>query len=161
MLLLLVATVISSIIDLTHGEPVAILDDAATNQSIDARDQNPLFPTTYLAMGDSLASGVGAGNHFDRGDEQDNKRCKRFSNRYPAQAVDLPALRSLPESAFNFVACSGEKLDGIDVQRKAVSRVKIDVVTLSIGGNDFGFEEAVRNCIFGFTTAAAASCGPA
>jgi hypothetical protein len=42
-------------------------------------------------------------------------------------------------SSFDFTACSGDVLDDIDGQVAKLAGRRVDLVTLAMGGNDFGF----------------------
>ncbi|GAB3457323.1 SGNH/GDSL hydrolase family protein [Actinophytocola sediminis] len=92
----------------------------------------------YVALGDSYASGTGAGSYGDSGG------CKRSANAY----AQLWANSHAP-SAFSFVACSGAVTS--DVLANQVSAVTSDteLVTISIGGNDAGFADVMTDCNLG------------
>jgi hypothetical protein len=45
------------------------------------------------------------------------------------------------DQPFDFTACTGDVLDDIDGQIAKLIGRKFDVLTVTIGGNDFGFEE--------------------
>lgn len=103
------------------------------------------WPNSYFALGDSFASGLGAGKFF-KPEDIENKQCARFDKSYPVIARSLDIFKSVPDEAFRFVACSGDVLDDIDRQRAQLSRA--EVITLTIGGNDFDFGEVVKACVF-------------
>ncbi|WP_084735484.1 SGNH/GDSL hydrolase family protein [Actinophytocola xinjiangensis] len=92
----------------------------------------------YVALGDSYASGTGAGSYGDSGG------CKRSANAY----AQLWANANSP-SAFSFVACSGAVTS--DVLNNQVSALTSDtaLVTISIGGNDAGFADVMTDCNLG------------
>ncbi|WP_243866526.1 SGNH/GDSL hydrolase family protein [Actinophytocola oryzae] len=92
----------------------------------------------YVALGDSYASGTGAGSYGDSGG------CKRSANAYP----QLWANANAP-SAFSFVACSGAVTT--DVLNNQVGALTADtsLVTISIGGNDAGFASVMTDCNLG------------
>jgi lysophospholipase L1-like esterase len=89
----------------------------------------------YVALGDSYASGTGAGSYGNSGG------CKRSANSY----AQLWANANAP-SAFSFVACSGAVTS--DVLNGQVSAITSDtaLVTISIGGNDAGFADVMITC---------------
>ncbi|MEU5659822.1 SGNH/GDSL hydrolase family protein [Streptomyces sp. NPDC047737] len=88
----------------------------------------------YVALGDSYASGTGAGNYSDA-------LCTRSRNAYPA----LWAEANDPAS-FSFVACGGAKIpDVLDDQVSALDE-DTTLVSLSIGGNDSGFASTMLSC---------------
>jgi hypothetical protein len=81
-----------------------------------------------------FAAGIGAGKYFQPIDDEVT-RCKRFDGSYPAQAKALMTM----VTAFDFVACSGDVISGLDGQHQKLGDKRADVVTLSISGNDFKF----------------------
>jgi lysophospholipase L1-like esterase len=89
----------------------------------------------YVALGDSYASGVGAG-HYSGGS------CDRSAGAYP----QLWANANHP-SSFAFVACSGATTaDVISSQLSALS-ASTTLVSVTIGGNDVGFENVMVTCV--------------
>jgi len=92
----------------------------------------------YVALGDSYASGTGAGDYGDSGS------CKRSANSY----AQLWANANGP-SEFAFVACSGAVTS--DVLANQVGAITADtaLVTISIGGNDAGFADVMTDCNLG------------
>jgi lysophospholipase L1-like esterase len=96
----------------------------------------------YVALGDSYASGVGAGNYYSS-----SGSCDRSPNAYPA----LWAAANSPAS-FTFVACSGAKTsDVINNQLSALSS-STTLVSLTIGGNDAGFSSIMETCVLESTS---------
>jgi lysophospholipase L1-like esterase len=105
-------------------------------------------PKSYAALGDSYAAGIGAGT-FTRGsiDGRDNP-CARTNGAYPfVLAKSLGLLEK--ESQRNltgwtdFYACSGDELHNLDAQIKQMKGKRVDLITLSISGNDFLFGDVV------------------
>jgi lysophospholipase L1-like esterase len=96
----------------------------------------------YVALGDSYASGTGAGSYGNSGG------CKRSANSYP----QLWANANGP-SSFAFVACSGAVTN--DVLNNQVGSITSDtaLVTISIGGNDAGFADVMTSCNTGSDSA--------
>ncbi|HET9143842.1 SGNH/GDSL hydrolase family protein [Actinophytocola sp.] len=91
----------------------------------------------YVALGDSYASGTGAGSYGDSGS------CLRSANAY------APLWASSHGAAFTFAACSGADTgDVLNGQLGALSAATT-LVTISIGGNDIGFADIVTTCTFG------------
>lgn len=91
----------------------------------------------YVALGDSYASGLGAGNYS-------GGSCDRSSGAYP----QLWANANHPAS-FAFVACSGATTtDVINHQISALSSATT-LVSVTIGGNDVGFENVMITCVLG------------
>ena len=110
----------------------------------------------WTSMGDSYASGVGAGPQ----PENDKNRCFRFPNAYPA--VLQTSLKPQPPH-WNQVACSGntatqikdnELLDEPKDDGKNGVRPRWgdnpEFVTITMGGNDIGILNLVATCILSF-----------
>jgi lysophospholipase L1-like esterase len=94
----------------------------------------------YVALGDSYASGLGAGNYS-------GGSCDRSSGAYP----QLWANANHP-SSFAFVACSGATTtDVINNQISALSSATT-LVSVTIGGNDVGFSSVMETCVLGSTS---------
>ena len=93
----------------------------------------------YVALGDSYASGVGAGS--------ESGSCSQSPNAYPA----LWAAANSPAS-FTFAACSGAKTsDVISTQLSALSSATT-LVSVTIGGNDVGFTSIMETCVLESTS---------
>jgi lysophospholipase L1-like esterase len=89
----------------------------------------------YVALGDSYASGVGAGDYLaDDG-------CYRSANAYPSQAA--PALGE----RLWFEACSGAKIEDVVADQLGhLYPVNTEHVTIGVGGNDAGFSSVLGAC---------------
>lgn len=110
----------------------------------------------WTAMGDSYASGVGAGPQ----PEDQKNRCFRFPNAYPVVAQQ--ALKPVP-AHFHHVACSGNTFsqikdkelldkpedDGKNGLRPAWGEAP-EFVTITMGGNDIGILNLILTCILSF-----------
>ena len=97
----------------------------------------------YVALGDSYASGVGAGNYTSS-----SGSCDRSTNAYP----QLWANANSP-SSFTFVACSGATTaDVLSSQVSALSS-STTLVSITIGGNDLGFSSIMETCVLEGTSA--------
>ena len=104
-------------------------------------------------MGDSYASGIGAGALPQ---EPDPDRCFRCSNAYPKLIQSgQTSLQPNPER-FNFVACSGAKFSEI-LQKQLSDQDRPgrpawgdapEFVTITMGGNDIGILALVLTCIY-------------
>jgi lysophospholipase L1-like esterase len=92
----------------------------------------------YVALGDSYASGTGAGSYGDSGS------CKRSANSY----AQLWANANAP-SAFEFVACSGAVTGDVLAGQVGALTADTSLVTISIGGNDAGFADVMTDCNLG------------
>ncbi|MEU8705778.1 SGNH/GDSL hydrolase family protein [Streptomyces sp. NPDC048565] len=91
----------------------------------------------YVALGDSYASGVGAGS-YDSGSGD----CKRSTRAYPAlwEAANNPA-------SFAFTACSGARTGDVTAGQLGPLNSGTDLVSISIGGNDAGFSDVMTTCV--------------
>ncbi|MFF4015399.1 SGNH/GDSL hydrolase family protein [Streptomyces sp. NPDC001843] len=91
----------------------------------------------YVALGDSYASGVGAG-YYDPASGD----CKRSTLDYPALSQ-----AAHPQYTLKDVSCSGATI--ADVRNEQLSAVNsdTDVVTLTVGGNDAQFSTVVQDCL--------------
>jgi lysophospholipase L1-like esterase len=119
----------------------------------------------YVALGDSYSSGEGAwdyeeGTDFDDRDdlwpfndhEEDHNRCHRSENAYS----QILSHNNDFAGGSTFVACSGattEDLDnpndsqtGEEAQLDALGE-ETTLVTMTMGGNDLGFADVVKDCI--------------
>jgi lysophospholipase L1-like esterase len=91
----------------------------------------------YVALGDSYASGTGAGSYGNSGS------CLRSANAY------APLWASSHGATLTFAACSGAvTADVLNSQVNSLS-VSTTLVTISIGGNDAGFSDVVITCTTG------------
>lgn len=96
----------------------------------------------YVALGDSYASGVGAGSYTS-----ESGSCQRSTNAYPA----LWAAANSPASYVS-VACSGATTTSVlNTQLSALSS-SITLVSLTVGGNDVGFSNIMTTCVLYGTT---------
>lgn len=122
----------------------------------------------YVALGDSYASGEGAGDYdpdtdYDHGDEWDRdnwgdderNRCHRSGNAY-AEVIQRGGTGITFHGGSTFAACSGATQGDLtdsnasnDHEDPQLDELDDDVslVTLSIGGNDLGFGTVVADCI--------------
>lgn len=131
-------------------------------------DQTPLEQATsgrYVAMGDSYSSGEGAwdyeeGTDFDdrddlwpfNDDEEAHNRCHRSANAYS----QVLSGQNDFAGGTTFVACSGSVMSDLDhpnhketdedPQLDALGD-DVSLVTMSMGGNDLGFADVVKDCI--------------
>ena len=92
----------------------------------------------YVALGDSYASGTGAGDYGDSGS------CKRSANAYPQLWTNNHG-----PSAFEFVACSGAVTSDVLANQVGAITPDTELVTINIGGNDAGFADVMTDCNLG------------
>lgn len=120
----------------------------------------------YVAMGDSFASGEGAGDYhegtnYDRRDDwdprnwgdDDHNRCRRSSNAYAERIFRGNDF----VGGLTMVSCSGARMDeqvydpNPDHTGEGPQIDSLDddtsLVTISIGGNDLGFGPVIRDCM--------------
>lgn len=112
-----------------------------------ARAETP--SPTYVAMGDSFSAGEGLDTYTS------TNECDRSTLGYP-EVLSRTTTRFLP--SIDFVACSGAVIrdafepnrsnPGEPAQLDAVTQAT-RVVTLTMGGNDVGFVDVVRDCTWG------------
>src|SRR5580658_1423674 len=91
-------------------------------------------PVSYVALGDSYSSGHGAGDYSDGS-------CLQSANAYPVLWHDEHG------GSFSNETCSGATTsDVINSQLGALS-ASTTLVTITIGGNDVGFESVMTTCV--------------
>jgi lysophospholipase L1-like esterase len=112
----------------------AVLAAASVFVPAAAAAQEAPAPLDYVALGDSYSSGTGAGEYFDQ-------ECLRSNLAYPSLlAAGLGA-------DLAFAACSGATTADLLAEQLASLDAETDLVTVTIGGNDIGWVEAVKACI--------------
>lgn len=87
---------------------------------------------TYLALGDSYAAGLGAGEPKDA--------CGRTSWGYPTLLAKLARLE------LTLAACSGATMADVAGTQLAAVTDAADYVTVQVGGNDIGFVPVLSVC---------------
>ncbi|MDG4793002.1 SGNH/GDSL hydrolase family protein [Micromonospora sp. WMMD1082] len=92
---------------------------------------------TYVALGDSHSSGVGAPPYTDP------STCVRSEKAYAPLYAAARRIKS-----FDFAACAGAVTADLEKQLDRVGR-STRLVTLTIGGNDIGFGSGVATCLSG------------
>jgi len=106
-------------------------------------------------LGDDFAAGPGAGVPYDS-----NTLCKRYSQAYPLALFMDPCMpgHGDPTRKPNFIACSGAVIQ--DVLNNQVPNVQQnnEMITLSSGWNNVGFEAILDGCIFQFTGSIPSNC---
>jgi lysophospholipase L1-like esterase len=145
----------------TGSHLVAFDAQDATGASAGLRSYRVTGPR-YVAFGDSYSSGEGAldaDNYEDNTDKDTGGNgCRRASTAYP----HLVAGDAWTPDSLDFVACSGARTwhfveaqapDHENVQdaqfEEAQLSTDVELVTLTIGGNDAGFSEVIKKCIAG------------
>ena len=90
---------------------------------------------SYVALGDSYASGVGTRSYIN-----DGTSCQRSTLAYPSL---IAAARGY---ALNFKACSGAKVSDVTSTQLSALTSTTRYVTISVGGNDAGFSSVLTEC---------------
>jgi lysophospholipase L1-like esterase len=97
---------------------------------------------SYVALGDSYSSGLGAGDYLSSGGS-----CDRSTGAYPEQWAG-----SHSPASFVFAACAGATTaDVINSQVRALTR-STTLVSITIGGNDAGFSRVMETCVLHSTS---------
>ncbi|MEP7025043.1 MAG: SGNH/GDSL hydrolase family protein [Actinomycetota bacterium] len=94
-------------------------------------------PARYVALGDSYSSGLGAGSMISS-----SGSCDRSSVAYP----QLWANTHSPAS-FAFMACSGATTGSVLSTQLSALSPDTTPVSITIGGNDVGFESVMETCV--------------
>ena len=112
----------------------------------------------YMALGDSFSAGPGAGSSISL----QQSTCGRTDGSYVYQLyqdddlVAKPTSHFFNDTAFGFNACAGAVTT--DVQSSQMQNATgpytpfiagADLYTITVGGNDLGFDEIVRACVYG------------
>ncbi|MFC5746091.1 SGNH/GDSL hydrolase family protein [Actinomadura rugatobispora] len=101
---------------------------------------------TYVALGDSYSSGLGA--EATVADQNPLERCQRTSKAYYHQVA-----KSFPFKGSAFWACSGATtrtfLSGKSGEPSQLTRIDANtsLITISVGGNDVGFSKVLAGCV--------------
>lgn len=90
--------------------------------------------TSYVALGDSYSSGVGAGSYGSSG------ACKRSANAYGQLWANAHS-----GTTFTFLACSGAKTSDV-INQVGSMPSGAGLVTVTVGGNDAGFTDVITTC---------------
>ena len=95
-------------------------------------------PLRYAALGDSYSAGVGGG--YEHG------RCQRSPNAYPRIIAKSDSIE-----LSRFVACSGATTEDVLADQVDALDPQIDLVTITIGGNDLNVSALPSACGSGQT----------
>jgi lysophospholipase L1-like esterase len=97
---------------------------------------------SYVALGDSYSSGVGAGSY-----DSASGSCDRSASAYPA----LWAAANRPASYVS-EACSGATTGSVVSSQLAVLSSATTLVSITVGGNDVGFSSVMETCVLHSTS---------
>ncbi|MFF5172038.1 SGNH/GDSL hydrolase family protein [Micromonospora sp. NPDC000089] len=91
----------------------------------------------YVALGDSYASGLGAGSYT-----AESGSCQRSTSAYPAlyNAAVQPA-------SYRSVACAGATTVDVTGSQLAALSSTTTLVSVTVGGNDVGFSSIMTTCV--------------
>lgn len=120
----------------TRRTLVALTAVAATAAAILSVAPASAAGANYVALGDSYASGVGAGNYGSSGS------CERSSG----AAAQLWTNAHSP-SSFAFPACSGATTGSVISGQLGSLNSGTTLVSLIVGGDDVGFASTMENCV--------------
>jgi lysophospholipase L1-like esterase len=97
---------------------------------------------SYVALGDSYSSGLGAGSYISS-----SGSCDRSTNAYPEQwaAANSPA-------SFVSVACAGATTSDVINGQVSALGPGTTLVSITIGGNDAGFSSVMQTCVLHSTS---------
>lgn len=107
---------------------------AATAPAHAADQSATLAAPSYVALGDSYASGTGTRSYIS-----DGTSCQRSVYAYPS------LLAAAKGYTLNFRACSGARIPDVNNQTSALTATT-NYVTVSVGGNDAGFADVITEC---------------
>jgi lysophospholipase L1-like esterase len=94
----------------------------------------------YVSLGDSYASGVGAGNESGSCDQSPNAYGPLWTS------ANSPA-------SFTFSACSAATTSSVISSQLSSLRTSTTLVSIIIGGNDVGFSSVMETCVLESTSA--------
>ena len=94
-------------------------------------------PDSYVALGDSYSSGLGAGDYISS-----SGSCDRSTNAYPEQWAGT-------NSPVSFVsaACAGATTADVLSSQVSALSASTKLVSITIGGNDAGFASVMETCV--------------
>jgi lysophospholipase L1-like esterase len=97
---------------------------------------------SYVALGDSYSSGLGAGSYISS-----SGSCDRSTNAYPEQwaSANSPA-------SFGSVACAGATTSDVISGQVSALSAATTLVSITIGGNDAGFSGVIETCVLRSTS---------
>jgi lysophospholipase L1-like esterase len=121
---------------------VAIVVSAGVASLVTGTAAHAAGPVNYVALGDSYASGVGAGNYISS-----SGSCDRSTLAYPEQWADANS-----PTSFVSVACSGAATADVLASQVSALSASTTLVSVTIGGNDAGFSSVLETCVLSSTS---------
>lgn len=135
-----------------HQFPMALAGFDYSKGTLLGVTSTPVEPLRYVAMGDSFSSGEGVEPFLD-GTTESPEQCHRSELAYSRLLAADPSSPWVMADD-DFVACSGAVMSNITTsgQHGAPAQIDaldedVDVVTVTIGGNDVGFGDTVSTCV--------------
>ncbi len=101
--------------------------------------------SSYVALGDSYASGDGTGVYYN-----DGTSCYRSPDAY------APLIAAAKGYSLSFQACSGATTSTVISGQLGTLNSSTSLVTIQIGGNDAGFTNVMENCALYYFTCTSA-----
>jgi lysophospholipase L1-like esterase len=98
--------------------------------------------TSYVALGDSYSSGLGAGNYIGS-----SGSCDRSTSAYS----QLWASANHPVSYVS-VACAGATTSSVISSQLSALNGSTSLVSITVGGNDVGFSSVMETCVLESTS---------
>ena len=92
---------------------------------------------SYVALGDSYSSGLGAGSYISS-----SGNCDRSTNAYPEQWAAAHS-----SASFVSVACAGATTSDVISSQVSALSAATTLVSITIGGNDAGFSGVMETCV--------------
>jgi lysophospholipase L1-like esterase len=126
------------------------LPDGAHREAAKGKPNPSSGKSTYVAMGDSYASGNGTFNADLDGP------CYRSSDAYAPLVA-----KQLRRTTLTFVACSGATTQDVVSEQLGALDAKTTYATVSVGGNDIGFTDLISACVSGGESVCAAAVATA
>lgn len=112
------------------------MEEAAT-KAVDARD--------FVALGDSYAAGLGAGNYGE------STTCVQSKDGgYPHLWAALRTVASF--GTVTDATCAGAKINDVRFEQLTALSENTGWVTLTVGGNDAGWTKSLQTCLLGTDT---------
>ncbi len=99
-------------------------------------------PLRWVALGDSYSAGIGASTP----EQKVSTICERDPvGNYPVLAADTLARQGRPVE-LDVRSCDGATIRQI-IDTQSAGAANADVITLTLGGNDFGFSRVLADCL--------------
>ena len=97
---------------------------------------------SYVALGDSYSSGLGAGDYISS-----SGSCDRSTRAYPEQWAG-----AYTPASFVSAACAGATTADVLSSQVSALSTSTTLVSITIGGNDAGFSSVMETCVLGSTS---------